>query len=94
MSIMMNLSEIVVVLNILLTVLLVYVYLGNFVKFRSAFTLGLFMFASLFFIQNVVLLYFFVTMMPYYSVGVEIYAFVLSVIQMIAFFILNVITWR
>ena len=94
MTLMMNLSEIVIIVNIVLVASLIYVYLKNFVKFRSAFTFELFLFAFLFLIQNGVLLYFFLTMMPYYAGGVEVYAFIFSVLQTVAFLILNIVTWK
>ncbi len=91
---MMELSKWILVFNLFLVVSLSFVYLKNLVKFKSSFTFGLFIFSFLFLIQNAVLLYFFITMMPYYAAGVEVYAFVFSVVQTVAFLVLNFITWR
>ena len=91
---MMEVSKWILILNLFLIVSLLYVYLKNLVKFKSSFTFGLFIFAFLFLVQNVIALYFLFTMMPYYSQGVEVYAFVFSILQTIAFSILNFITWR
>jgi len=94
MALMMELSKWVVVFNLFLIISLIFVYLRNLIKFKSTFTFGLFLFAFLFLMQNAVLLYFFLTMMPYYATGVETYAFIFSVVQAIAFLILNFITWK
>lgn len=94
MALMMELSKWILVFNLFLVVSLSFVYLKNLVKFKSSFTFGLFIFSFLFLIQNAVLLYFFITMMPYYAAGVEVYAFVFSVVQTVAFLVLNFITWR
>jgi len=94
MALMMELSKWALIFNIFLVGSLLFVYLKNLVKFKSAFTFGLFIFAFLFLIQNALVLYFFITMMPYYASGVEVYAFIFSIIQVVAFLILNFITWK
>ncbi len=87
-------SFIFTVINCLLIFLLLYVYIKNAIKVKSLFTSGLLIFAILFLIQNIVSIYFYLTMMPYYVDEVENFGFIYSIIQTIAFTILNIITWR
>ena len=87
-------SFIFTVINCLLIFLLLYVYIKNAIKVKSLFTSGLLIFATLFLIQNIVSIYFYLTMMPYYVDEVETFGFIYSIIQTIAFTILNIITWR
>lgn len=94
MSVIMEFSKWATVLNLFLIISLIFVYAKNMVKFKTSFTFGLFLFAFLFLVQNAVMLYFFVTMMPYYAAGVEVYTFIFSVLQTVAFLILNFVTWK
>ena len=81
-------------INCILIMSLLYVYIKNAMKIKSFFTMGLLIFALLFLIQNIFSIYFYITMMPYYVDGVEYLGFIYSIIQTIAFTILNIITWR
>ena len=81
-------------LNILLLFSVLYVYFRNMIKMKSAFTSGLFIFTSLFLIQNLVSLYFFITMLPYFVSEVELHVFLLTILQTLAFIILNWLTWK
>ena len=94
MATLMNISTYLTGLNILLILSLLFVYWKNMKRIRSLFTLGLFIFAGLFLLQNVVSFYFSVTMMPYYVEGVETFVFLLTILQTFAFIILNYITWK
>lgn len=94
MEFIMNLTAWLTALNILLIVSLLIVYMKNVLRARSTFTIGLVLFALLFLVQNVVSLFFSLTMMPLYEQGVENFVLVLTSIHTIAFIILNVITWR
>ena len=82
------------VINLVLIVSLLYVYGKNAVKIKSLFTMGLIIFAALFLVHNAVSLYFMSTMMPYYGPEAEGYGFLFTILQTIAFSILNFITWR
>ena len=73
---------------------LLYVYYRNFTKIKSKFTLGLMVFALLFIVQNIVSLYYFLTMMDYYVPEVEIHVFILTFLQFLGFLILLKITWE
>lgn len=81
-------------LSTLLLLGLLYVYYKNLIKIKSKFTLGLFIFALLFLVQNLVSLYFYLTMMDYYVPEVEIHVFILTLLQAIGFSILLKITWE
>ena len=94
MAALMNLTTILTGVNILLILSLCYVYLKNLKKAISSFTIGLLIFALLFLIQNIVSFYFFLTMMPYFVNAVELYVFIFSVLQTLAFIILNWITYK
>ncbi|MBR9700043.1 hypothetical protein GOV09_06295 [Candidatus Woesearchaeota archaeon] len=91
---MVNLSTIVTGINILLVVSLLIVYVKNFKKVKSLFTLGLILFALLFLIQNIFSFYFAVTSMMLYAEGISNYVMIFSLLQTAAFIILNIITWR
>ena len=73
---------------------LLYVYYKNLKIARSKFTIGLFIFAVLFLIQNLVSLYYYITMMKYYVPEVEIHVFIITLLQTIGFSVLLKITWE
>jgi hypothetical protein len=91
---MFELTKYMTALNVLLILPLVYIYAKNFIKMKSMFSLGLLIFGGLFLMQDLVSLYFLVTMMPYYVAGVELYTFIFTLLQTVAFIVLNLITWR
>ena len=93
MALMMSITTILTVISTILLILLLDVYSSNLKMARSGFTIGLFIFALLFLVQNIVSLYFYITMMNYYASGVELHAFILTLIQAIGFAILLKITW-
>ncbi len=90
----MNLTSWLTGINIVLILSLLVVYLKNLIRAKSVFTLGLVLFAVLFLIQNVVSLFFAMTMMPLYEKGVENFVLILTCLHTLAFGILNIITWR
>ncbi len=94
MALIMNLSLVTAVINILLIASLLYVYGRNFIKMKSHFAAGLFIFAALFLLHNVLYLYFAITMMPYYAGSAQLYGFIFNLLQVLAFLILNIITWK
>lgn len=81
-------------LNIVLILALMYVHWRNFAKIRSVFTFGLLIFSLLFLAQDIFSFYFYVTMMPIYEKGLELYALIFTVLQTLAFSIMNYITWK
>ena len=94
MALLMSLTTWLTGANILLLLAILSVYYKNMLKMKSSFTAGLFLFASLFLLQNLVSFYFFFTMMPYFVDAVELHVFILTALQTTAFIILNWITWR
>ena len=90
----MNVTTTLTGISILLLFGLLFVYYKNLKTARSKFTIGLFIFAVLFLIQNSVSLYYYLTMMAYYAPEVEVHVFILTLLQTIAFAILLKITWE
>ena len=94
MAMLMNITTILTVISILSLGALLHVYLKNLKKIKSKFTIGLLVFALLFLLQNLVSIYYYLTMMKYYTPEVEVHVFVLTLLQTIAFLILLKITWE
>ena len=94
MAMLMNITTILTVVSILALGFLLHIYIKNLKQIKSKFTIGLFTFAILFLLQNLVSLYFYLTMMQYYSPQVEFHVFIFSLLQSIAFLILLRITWE
>ena len=94
MAMLMKITTFLTSISTLLLLGLLYVYYNNLRKIKSKFTIGLFIFAILFLIQNIVSLYFYLTMMDYYASQVEVHVFILTLLQTIAFLILLKITWE
>jgi hypothetical protein len=94
MAMLMNFTTILTILSTLMLLGLLYVYSKNLKQIKSKFTIGLFIFAFLFLIQNLVSLYFYFTMIQYYSPQVDFHVFIFSLLQTIAFLILLKITWE
>jgi len=93
-SLIMNLTTLLTGVSTLLLLGLISVYLRNLRRIPSFFTSGLLIFALLFFIQNVVSLFYFITMRNYYVPEVEIHVFILTLLQTIGFGTLLKITWE
>lgn len=75
-------------INAALLIALVVMYAKNLAKIKSKLLVGLMVFATVFLIQNLVSLYYYVTMMAYYVPEVEIHIFILTLLQTIAFSIM------
>lgn len=73
---------------------LLYVYTQNLKKIKSKFTIGLFIFAALFLLQNLISIYFYFTMIAYYVPEVTVHVFIFTLLQAIAFLVLLKITWE
>ena len=93
-SMIMKVTATLTGISILPLLGILYVYYKNLRTARSKFTIGLFIFAVLFLIQSLVSLYYYITMMDYYAPDVEVHAFILTLLQTIAFAILLKITWE
>lgn len=94
MEFVMQATCVLTAVNIVLLLALVYVYGRNWLRVRSGFTMGLLVFTGAFLLQYVTSFYFYVTGMDYFVAMVSMYAFVLTLLQTIAFAVLNVISWR
>ena len=90
----MNLTTILTGISTLLLLGLIGVYYKNLRKIQSPFTTGLLIFAMLFLIQNIISLFYFITMKNYYVPEVEVHVFILTLLQLIGFGILLKITWE
>ena len=85
---------ILTVLSLLALFGLLFVYYKNLRQIKSKFTIGLFVFAFLFLIQNAISLYYYFTMMEYYVPEVETHVFILSLLQAAGFLVLLKISWE
>lgn len=94
MAMLMNITIVLTAISILALGGLLHIYIKNLRTAKSKFTIGLFIFAVLFLIQNLVSLYYYITMMEYYSPEVEVHVFILTLLQAIAFLILLKISWE
>ncbi|MBI2657954.1 hypothetical protein HYX08_04645 [Candidatus Woesearchaeota archaeon] len=94
MAMLMNLTTMMAVVSSIALAGLLHIYIRNLKKIKSNFTIGLFIFALLFLIQNLVSLYYYLTMMEYYSPEVELHVFILTLLQTIGFLVLLKITWE
>ena len=92
MAFLMTSTTALTVLSTMLLGGLLHIYIRNLKKIKSNFTIGLLIFAVLFLVQNLVSLYYYLTMMDYYVPEVEAHVFILTLLQTIAFFILLRIT--
>lgn len=86
----MNITLGLAIFNIIILVYLAFLHLSHFKRFKSGFTLGLFLFIIVFLIQNITATYFYLTMMKFYADGLELAAFLITSIETIAFL---VFTW-
>lgn len=94
MAMLMTLTTILTALSSLILAALLHVYIKNLRKIKSSFTIGLMIFAILFLLQNIVSLYFYITMMDYYVPKVELHVFIFTLLQTIGFAVLLKLTWE
>ena len=90
----MNVTTAITAVSTIFLLGLLYVYYKNLKQAKSKFTIGLFLFALLFLAQNLVSLYYYITMMEYYAPEVAVHVFILTLLQAIGFMILLKITWE
>ncbi len=80
--------------NIILLLLLLYVYWGNYKKIKSNFTIGLIMFASILLLQNIIFTSFLLFAPIFQIADLGLPLFIVNVTEFLALFILLLITWR
>ena len=90
----MNITIILTVMGSLLLILLLMIYFKTLKKVKSSFTIGLLVFAILFLFQNLLSLFFYFTMINYYTKQVEVHVFIFTLLQTIAFIILLKLSWK
>ncbi len=90
----MQLTTFLTAANAVMLLALLFVYWKSVQKVRSGFTYGLALFALLFLLQSLASLYFYATNMPYYANMVELHVFILTILQAIAFAVMNWLAWK
>ncbi len=80
--------------NIVLLLLLLYVYWGNYRKIKSNFTLGLIMFAGLLLLQNILFSSFLLFHQAFRVADLGLPLFILNITEFLALAILLYITWK
>ncbi len=90
----MQATFVLTAVNIVLLLALAYVYGRNWARLRSGFTAGLLLFTLAFLAQYVMSFYFYVTNMDYYVDMVSLHVLILTLLQTIAFAVLNGISWK
>ena len=93
MDFVMKATFVLTIVNIVLLLALSYVYGRNWMKIRSKISAGLLLFTLAFLVQYLVSFYFYMTEMHFFVDMVSMHVFVLTVLQTIAFAILNGISW-
>lgn len=80
--------------NIILISLLLYIYSQNYRKIKSKYTIGLMLFAGIFFVQSAVGLFLDASMAMYKSVEAENAAMFLEALKLVSFAVLLKISWE
>ncbi len=88
------LDTLVSLANIVLLILLLYVYWGNYRKIKSDFTLGLIMFAGLLLLQNILFSSFLLFHQAFRVSQLGIPLFIMNITEFLALAILLTITWK
>jgi len=94
MSWLMNATTVLTGLSTIFLIALLVIYAKNLKGAKSKLLIGLIIFVGLFLIQNIVSLYYVITMMAYYVSDVEVHVFALTVLQTIAFAVMLWISWE
>lgn len=84
----MELTMVAAIINVILLIALLYPTLSNFRKTRSSFSAGLFLFVLVFLVENLVAIYFHLTLV--YTPAVEVEIVILTVLQTLSF---GALTW-
>ena len=80
-------------LNVVLTAVLVLIYMKNFKKIGSKFTIGLSIFALAFLIQNIASIYFYKAVLIGYN-GLTTFQMAVSGLQLVGLALLLYVTWK
>jgi len=80
--------------NIILLLLLLYVYWDNYKKIKSIFTLGLIMFAGILLLQNIIFTSFLLFGPIFQIAELGLPVFIVNITEFLALLILFVITWK
>ena len=83
-----TLSPILHVVNIILVLVILYIYLQNYRKLKSKYTIGLMLFSSLFLVHTIMGLYFDLSMIMYSTKEAELASMALEAVKTISFSIL------
>jgi hypothetical protein len=78
----------ITILNIVLLLVLIYVYSDTYRKTRAIFTVGLLFFASFFLLQNIVAVLSYFTMSAFYAEGILPFVLIMNIAQFIGLTIL------
>ena len=81
-------------INVILILALLYIYLQNYTKMKSKYTIGLMFFAFILLVQSVMGLYFDTTMVMYSTSEATSIATLLEAIKAVSFAILLWISWE
>ena len=82
------------IVNMILTLALLYIYTQNYAKMKSRYTIGLMLFAGIFLIQSALGLYFDTSMVMYSTQEAVTAATALEAIKAVSFAILLWISWK
>jgi len=80
--------------NIVLLILLLYIYLDNYKKIKSVFTLGLIMFAGLLLLQNILFSSFLLFGSIFQAIELGLPLFVLNITEFLGLLALLLVTWK
>ena len=89
---LITLDIVVGIANICLLLILMYMYLQSYRKFKSRFTFGLLAFAGLLLLQNLLFTGFLISYQSFHGPGMGLPIFFLSIIEFFAFLILIWVT--
>ena len=93
MSIIMDASAVVSAANVAILIGLIILYGRTYSSSRAQFTLGLIFFASLLLLQNVIGIYSYVTMAPFFGEAILPYLLAINIAELAGLSILLKITW-
>ena len=90
----MQATFVLTIINIILLLILGWIYGTSWLKIKSSFTTGLLMFTLIFLLQNLTSFYFYVTEMPYFVDMVSMHVLILTSLQTLALVIMVAISWK
>lgn len=81
-------------INVIILVMLLYVFTKNYRHIKSDYNLGLLIFSSLFLIENLIAIHLGIFSWPYYAVDIIAHIVVINFIQLLGLLSLLYITWK